>query len=158
MIGAAHDYELLIREQHLDSFGHVNNAKYLEILEEARWELITRNGYGLAEVQRRRVGPTILEIKLRFHRELRNRQPVTIRTWMESYAGKVGTLVQQILDEQANLCCEATMVIGLFDVAARKLIPPTPDWLKAIGITEADLTPAKIERPETATPAPKGVG
>jgi acyl-CoA thioester hydrolase len=158
MIGAAHDYELLIREQHLDTFGHVNNAKYLEIFEEARWDLITRNGYGLAEVQRRKIGPTILEIKLRFLRELRNRQRITIRTWVESYAGKVGTLMQQILDEQGNLCCEMTMIIGLFDVTARKLIPPTPEWLKAMGITEADLTPAKIERPETPAPAPKGVG
>lgn len=158
MIGAAHHYELLIREQHLDTFGHVNNAKYLEILEEARWELITGNGYGLAEVQRRKVGPTILEIKLRFQRELRNRQRITIKTWMESYAGKVGTLVQQILDEQGNLCCEATMVIGLFDVAARKLIPPTSDWLKAIGLTEADLAPRQLEGTAPAATAPKGVG
>ena len=47
MLGRVHDYQLVIREQHLDTFGHVNNAKYLEILEEARWDLITGNGYGL---------------------------------------------------------------------------------------------------------------
>ena len=41
MLGSVHEYALVIREQHLDTFGHVNNAKYLEILEEARWDLIT---------------------------------------------------------------------------------------------------------------------
>ena len=71
-----HEYELLIHEAHLDTFGHVNNAKYLEVLEEARWDFITRNGYGLDEVVRTRIGPTILEINLRFQREIKNRQRV----------------------------------------------------------------------------------
>jgi len=30
-----HEYEILIKEHHLDSFGHVNNAVYLELFEEA---------------------------------------------------------------------------------------------------------------------------
>ena len=140
MLGTAHDYEVLIREQHLDTFGHVNNARYLEILEEARWDLITRNGYGLDEVARRRVGPTILEINLRFQRELRNRQRIKIKTWVESYQGKIGKLVQQMWDDrEENLCCEAVFTIGLFDMTARKLIPPDAAWLKAMGLTEDDL-------------------
>jgi thioesterase III len=139
MLGSAHDYALVIREQHLDTFGHVNNARYLEILEEARWDLVTRNGYGLAEVMRRRIGPTILEINMKFQRELRNRQRITIRSWTESYVGKIGRFVQQIVDDEGNLCCDALFTIGLFDLNARKLIAPTPEWLKAIGLTEADL-------------------
>jgi thioesterase III len=142
MVGFVHDYPLVIREAHLDTFGHVNNATYLAILEEARWELITCNGYGLDEVIRRRIGPTILEINLKFQRELRNRQPITIRTWMDSYAGKIGKVVQQIVDAEGNLCCEALFTIGLFDLAARKLIPPTPEWIKALGLTEADIATA----------------
>jgi thioesterase-3 len=142
MLGPVHEYPLTIREAHLDTFGHVNNATYLVILEEARWELITRTGYGLDEVVRRRIGPTILEINLKFQRELRNRQRITIRTWMESYAGKIGKVGQQIVDADGNLCCEALFTIGLFDLGARKLIPPTPEWIKALGLTEADLAPA----------------
>jgi acyl-CoA thioester hydrolase len=139
MLGSVHEYPLAIRESHLDTFGHVNNATYLVILEEARWELITRNGYGLAEVMRTRIGPTILEINLKFQRELRNRQRVTIRTWMDAYVGKIGQVVQQIVDADGNLCCEALFTIGLFDLGARKLIAPTPEWLKALGLSEADL-------------------
>jgi thioesterase III len=146
MLGTAHEYDLLIREQHLDTFGHVNNAKYLEILEEARWDLITGNGYGLAEVVRRRLGPTILEINLRFQRELRNRQRIKIKTWVDSYPGKVGRLVQQIWDGEGNLYCDATFAIGLFDLAARKLVLPTPEWIEAMGLTQADL----------ASPSPSG--
>jgi thioesterase III len=139
MLGSVHEYPLVIREQHLDTFGHVNTAKYLEILEEARWDLVSRNGYGLEEVLRRRIGPTILEINLKFQRELRNRQPIVIKTWMDSYTGKIGRVGQEIRDAEGNLFCEALFTIGLFDLTARKLIPPTPEWLRALGLTESDL-------------------
>ena len=52
-------YEMMIREHHLDSYGHVNNATYVEILEEARWECITQRGYGYKEVQQQKKGPVI---------------------------------------------------------------------------------------------------
>jgi thioesterase-3 len=34
-----HSIEIKIRGYHLDLFGHVNNARYLEFLEEARWAM-----------------------------------------------------------------------------------------------------------------------
>ena len=139
MPGKAHEYELLVLEQHLDSFGHVNNAAYLQILEEARWDLITRNGYGLEEVHRRRVGPVVLGVQLRFRRELRNRQRIRIRSWLESHSGKIGRFCQQILDDGGRLCCEAEFTIGLFDLESRKLIPPTPEWIAALGLRPEDL-------------------
>ncbi len=141
MLGPIHDYELLIHEQHLDTFGHVNNAAYLQILEEARWDLITRNGYGLEEIRKHGIGPVVLEVQLRFRRELRNRQRVRIRSWVEGYSGKVGQFTQHILDEEEQVCCEASFTVGLFDLAARRLVPPTPEWLTALGLRQEDLAP-----------------
>ncbi len=134
MLGAVHEYRVLIREQHLDTLGHVNNVTYLELFEEARWDLITRNGYGLDEIFRRRVAPTILEVAVKFQREVRNRQAVVIKSWTDSYVGKIARFTQQMLDDQGRVCCEAGFVMGLFDLDARKLIAPTPDWLRAVGI------------------------
>jgi len=139
MLGAAHDYRLLILEKHIDTFGHVNNAAYLEILEEARWDLITRNGYGLDEVQRLGIGPIVLDVHLRFVRELRNRQAVTIRSWVDSYSGRIGTLDQQVFDDAGRLCCDAKFTIALFDLASRKVIRPTPEWARALGLRPEDL-------------------
>ncbi len=139
MLGAVHEYELQIRESHLDTFGHVNNAAYLDILEEARWELITANGYGLDEVHRRGIGPVVLEAHLRFVRELRNRQRVLVRTWLDSYTGKIGKLPQQICDQAGELCTEALFTIGLFDMRARKLVRPTPEWVAALGLRPGEL-------------------
>lgn len=33
-----------VRSYHLDGYGHVNNARYLEFLEEARWAFFERHG------------------------------------------------------------------------------------------------------------------
>jgi acyl-CoA thioester hydrolase len=148
MLGTVHEYPVGIHEQHLDVFGHVNNATYLTLFEEARWDLITRGGYGLDEVLRRRIGPVVLEVTAKFQRELRNRQRIVIRSWTESYAGKVAHMAQQMVDEQGQVCCDALFVFGLFDLAARKLILPTPEWLKAVGLTEADVA--------TGSPAASG--
>jgi acyl-CoA thioester hydrolase len=139
MLGAVHEYRMLILESHIDTFGHVNNAAYLQILEEARWDLITRHGYGLAEVQRRKIGPIVLDAHLRFVREVHNRQAITIRSWLESYSGKIGKFAQQILDDTGELCCDALFTIGLFDLAARKLIRPTPEWVRGLGLGPEDL-------------------
>ncbi|RYZ04886.1 MAG: acyl-CoA thioesterase [Myxococcales bacterium] len=142
-----HRYRIQILERHLDTFGHVNNATYLELFEEARWDWITRNGYGIERVQAERRGPTILEIKIAFKRELRNRAWIEIVSWMESYPSRVGTAVQQMLDDDGNVCCEARFVIGLFDLTERKLISPTPAWRVAVGLAESGVA-------EAATPEP----
>lgn len=39
-----HLTEIKVRGYHLDLYGHVNNARYLEFLEEARWNLLEATG------------------------------------------------------------------------------------------------------------------
>ena len=70
-------YDLLIREHHLDSFGHVNHATYLELLEEARWEFVTAKGFGLDIVHQTGIGPVVLEVQIQFLKEIRLRQAVS---------------------------------------------------------------------------------
>ena len=72
------EYEVLIREMHLDSFGHVNNAAYVMLYEEARWDFITKHGFGLDYVLKHKVGPLILDLSARFKRELKNRETIKI--------------------------------------------------------------------------------
>ena len=127
------EYTLLIKEAHLDTFGHVNNATYLQIYEEARWDLITKNGYGLKQVQEHKQGPVIMEVNLKFMKELKLRETIKVTTSMVDYSGKVGHLKQQMIKENGELASEAIFTFALFDLAARKLIEPTDAWKKAIG-------------------------
>lgn len=128
------EYNLLIKEYHLDTFGHVNNAKYLEILEEARWDLITKNGYGLKDVQKLKIGPVILEVNLKFRKELKLRENIKILTHCPKHEGKIGRIHQTIINEKGEEAAIAVFTYALFDLTQRKIIDPTPEWLKAIGL------------------------
>lgn len=76
----------------------------------------------------------MLEVTLRFKREIKNRQRILIRTWVESYSGKVCLVVQEMRDEAGELCCDGRFTCALFDLKARRLIAPTADWLRALGV------------------------
>jgi acyl-CoA thioester hydrolase len=127
-------YKILIREHHLDTFGHVNNATYLELYEEARWELITNKGFGLSKVQETGLGPVILEVNLRFIKEISLREEITIDTKMLEYKGKIGRLEQTMFNEKKEILSSAVFTFGLFDTKARKLINPTDEWKNALSV------------------------
>src|SRR3954467_11568522 len=125
---------IVIREAHLDTFGHVNNARYLEIFEQARWDLITDNGFGLDYVRDSGTGPVILEVTLRFLREIKNRQQLIVRSYLDSYEGKIGKMTQLLLDEAQQVCCEGKFVFAQWDTRTRKIIAPTAEWRRAVGM------------------------
>jgi acyl-CoA thioester hydrolase len=133
-----HSYPLIIKETYLDSFGHVNNAVYLTLFEEARWDLLTTNGYDLKKIKETGLGPVILEINLKFSKELRGRDEIVIQTELISYEKKIAVMIQKMWRGE-ELCCTMEMKFGLFSLNERKLVMPTPEWLKAMGIyTEHD--------------------
>lgn len=127
-------YSTLIRESHIDSLGHVNNAAYLELYEEARWEQIAPRGFGVADIQRMMQAPVVLEANIKFMRELRLREKITLTGKILSYEGKIGKMQQTILKEDGTVASEAVFIFGLFDLKARKLIEPTAEWKAAIGL------------------------
>lgn len=136
---AVHEYDIVIKEHHLDTFGHVNNAVYLELFEEARWDMITRNGYGYAEILATQLAPALLEVSMSFKRELRNRQGARIRSWMESHQQRIGRMTQVIVDlaDADKIYCEAKFAFGLMDLRTRKLVAPTPAWWRAMGLPDS---------------------
>jgi YbgC/YbaW family acyl-CoA thioester hydrolase len=129
------EYEVLIHEVHLDSFGHVNNAAYVMLFEEARWDFITKNGFGLDYIQKHQVGPVILDLKVRFKREIKNRERIKIisRT-VELISSKIIVLEQSMINSAGKIASDALYTVGFFDLKERKLINASQEWLSAIGI------------------------
>jgi YbgC/YbaW family acyl-CoA thioester hydrolase len=128
-----HEYSTQIRERHLDSFGHVNNAQYLVLFEEARWEMITSRGYGLKQVMENGVGTVILSCSVKFKRELSLRDWIRIETELVSLEKKIGLIRQHIYRESdGKLAALGEFQMGCFDLKERKLIQPSGDWLYAI--------------------------
>jgi acyl-CoA thioester hydrolase len=129
------EYDVLIREVHLDSFGHVNNAAYVMLYEEARWDFIAKNGFGLDYIQKHQVGPVILDLSVRFKRELKNREQIKILSkTVEIMSSKIMVLEQSMIRADGKVASEAKFTVGFFDLKERKLIDANPEWLKACGV------------------------
>ena len=130
------DRTIRISESHLDSFGHLNHARYFELFEQARWDIITERGFGIDVIRRTKTGPVILETSAKFMRELAPRETIVIRSELISYERKIGKMRQQMIKADGDVACEATFVFGLFDIEKRRLIDPTPEWAYAVGLEQ----------------------
>lgn len=128
------NYKIIIKESHIDSYGHLNNATYLALFEEARWEMVTPKGFGFFQVHEVKQGPVLLEVNLKFLKEILLREEITIESELISYKGKIGQLVQRMVKSDGVVACEAQMTFGLFDMNLRKLIEPTAEWKKALNM------------------------
>jgi thioesterase-3 len=134
MMSSIHAYPLTIIERHLDTLGHVNNATYLEIFEEARWDFVAKQGFGIAEIQEKKIGPVILEVHVRFIKELLLRTEIQVKTRFSQIDQKISTIHQWIENENEVRFCEAEFKMGLFNLSTRKLILPTSQWLAILSL------------------------
>lgn len=129
-----HQTELLILESHIDTFGHVNNAAYLTLFEQVRWEWITAQGVGLEYVKKHKIGPVILELNLEFKKEILCREVIKVESrFVEMKNSLVMEVEQKMFKPSGDLASRLTLKIGVMDMQARKLIRPPEIWLSALG-------------------------
>lgn len=74
-----HQINLTVRGYELDSYGHVNNAVYLNYMEQARWEMF-RSLELLDPLDHEGFKVVVTEISVRYQREARLLDELTILT------------------------------------------------------------------------------
>lgn len=73
------DFKLSVRGYELDSYGHVNNAVYLNYFEQARWEIFRQPDL-FDYFRKNKLFLVVTEIKVRYSKELKLFNDLTIRT------------------------------------------------------------------------------
>lgn len=130
-------YSVIIKETNLDLFGHVNNATYLTLFEEARWGMMVERGYPVEKVMREQKGPIILDVQLKFLRELKARDQVDITFEIIEQKKKTAVGKQQMIfsngDKLGQVASELIFTCAFFDMSTRKIIEPNADWLRVLG-------------------------
>ena len=102
-----------IRATQVDMFGHLNNAKFLELFEWARWDM--HDGRGGVDVD--------------FKAEVRVGETVKIRSRIGRIGNRSVTLVQDMFKEDGRLAARANFVWTFMDFQTRKAAP-MPDDLR----------------------------
>ncbi len=126
-------YDFTVDQKLLDDYGHVNNARYLDLYEEARWDILNKSGYGQEMVKKSRKGPVILEVNVRFKSELLPGQKIRIETSSRRKNDKIFYFDQVMINEEGKEASKALFTYALFDLEKRKMIKPDEGWMKAFG-------------------------
>jgi thioesterase-3 len=97
-----------IRTFHTDSFGHVNNARYLELLEEARWQFAEHHGL-IDLLNEENVGFIIMQMNLRFRLPIVEGDTIQVVTKLISLGTAIGELEQLIMKKSVGKLAAKSM-------------------------------------------------
>lgn len=118
-----HCTDIIIRGYHLDLYNHVNNARYLELLEEARWSLLDGR-LNLNEWQQRGLGFTIVNININY------RYPAGLSAVLSFYAhlkrmGERSATLYQVayLKDTETVVIDAEVTFVIANLDSGKAIP-----------------------------------
>ncbi|UCG52087.1 MAG: acyl-CoA thioesterase [Candidatus Latescibacterota bacterium] len=119
----AHLTRIKVRGYHLDLYGHVNNARYLEFLEEARWSLVEER-IDLAEWQRRGLAFTVVKIAINYRRAASLGDVLEIHSSLSELGRKSAKIHQKVYLEGADtLVADADVTFVIVDATTEKALP-----------------------------------
>ncbi len=112
-----------IRSFHTDGFGHVNNARYLELLEEARWQFAEHIGL-IQLLERDHLGFIIIDMKLRFRIPVIEGETIRIQTSLISLGTASGEVRQWVTKKgSTRIALKSLFHFILLDRRTRKSVP-----------------------------------
>ncbi|WP_410872322.1 acyl-CoA thioesterase [Nocardia sp. A7] len=122
-----------VRGYELDTQGHLNHAVYHQYGEHARWELMRAAGISQDKFIASGVGAVVLESTIKYKRELRGGDEVTVTCVFDWQEGeKVFRFHQQIIKLDGTVSAEITVVAGAMDLTTRRLVPEPAEHFRGL--------------------------
>ncbi|MFN7097616.1 MAG: acyl-CoA thioesterase [Gammaproteobacteria bacterium] len=86
--------EITVRGFHIDVFGHVNNARYLEFMEEARWAIFNKT---LITLREQNMSLAIVNININYRRAALLDQHLVIDAEVERFGNTSFVIAQKVI-------------------------------------------------------------
>ncbi|MBK7983572.1 MAG: acyl-CoA thioesterase [Candidatus Competibacteraceae bacterium] len=116
----SHRIEIKVRGYHLDLYRHVNNARYLEFLEEARWSFLESQG-SLDFLQERGYTFALVNININYRRAAYMGETLDITTSVKSIGNRSCVMRQLVtLKGSATVVADADVVFVIVDTRTEK--------------------------------------
>jgi len=116
-----HTLQIEVRPTQVDSFGHVNNAVYMEYLEWARADWSISRGFSYERFLELGVVPAVVEVKIRFQGEARMGDVLRIETRVKPVHPALTKFQHEILNQHNKRLIRATVSVVAVDVEERTL-------------------------------------
>lgn len=112
-----------VRGYHIDGFGHVNHARYMEFLEEARWAYCEENGIFERLFSAKRISHAVVGMTINFRRSATIGDSLRIVTGVSKMGKKSYTMRQQIyLKDPDILIADADVTNVLLNPAGKIML------------------------------------
>lgn len=135
----AFELEIAVRGYELDLQGHVGGAVYLNYAEHARSEYVRRAGVEHQDLLAAGVGPVRLEETVRYHRELRAGDSVSVSCTFVWGDGATFGIEQAFRRADGTLVADVVGVGGLLDLRERRLVRDPKDRWRSLASNPALL-------------------
>lgn len=110
-----HSIEIKIRGYHLDLFGHVNNARYLEFLEEARWAAFEKT-VDLEALARQGHAFTVVNININYRRPALMNDLLVVETRVAKWGRRSAVIRQEVKNKATGeMVVDADVTFVIFD-------------------------------------------
>ena len=107
---------------HLDMYGHVNNARYLEFLESARWQLIEEK-MELSELEILEITFVVVNININYRKPAFLSQVLEIHTSLAKISKTSAKVHQKIyLENTDTIIADADVTFVILDNQTKKVI------------------------------------
>ena len=127
-----HTIEIKVRGYHLDLFGHVNNARYLEFLEEARWAAF-ENKVDLEAIARKGYAFTVVNINITYRRPALMNHVLKIETQVSEWGRRSAVIRQIVKNKQTDeLVASADVTFVMVDTASHRAAPLEGELLEML--------------------------
>lgn len=112
-----------VRGYHIDLYQHVNNARYLEFLEEGRWHFLEQQP-GLAELMAAGWGMAVVNININFRRGAFMGEELEVLTALTKVGNKSALIEQKVVLAGTNtVIVDADVTFVVTDQQAQKSVP-----------------------------------
>ena len=119
---------LRVRTYECDSYGHVNNANYLNYLELARYEFLRDVGFDYLAMIKAGYGVYVARIEIDYKKPARTDDDLLIKSWPVKKGAVSGIIAQQIWRGD-DLLVEAKVTWAFVDSKGMPVKIP-PEWDK----------------------------
>ncbi|EOC1426172.1 YbgC/FadM family acyl-CoA thioesterase [Cronobacter dublinensis] len=115
--------QIKVRGYHIDVYQHVNNARYLEFLEEARWDGL-ENDESFKWMMAHNIAFIVVNININYRRPAVLGDVLTITSEMKQLNGRSGVLSQVItLGPEDEVVADALITFVCVDLKTQKALP-----------------------------------
>ncbi len=124
--------EIKVRGYHLDFYGHVNNARYLEFLEEGRWRWCEAKA-DLGALLKQGLGFSVVNININYRQAARLGDLLLVETQVKS-VGNRSVVLEQIVRNQATggIVADADVTFVVVSIESGKALPITDDFRRIL--------------------------